>query len=234
MICNRFSSFGTLILAAFVLMVSIRGARSQERQGWRKSFPIDRAGLMDIGRNTYLVLEPGYRLHLRAGQETLTITVLDETKVIDGVRTRVVEERETRGGKLTEVSRNYLAVDKITNDVYYFGEDVDTYKNGKVTSHEGSWLVGVNGASIGLMMPANPEIGDKYYQEVSPGVAMDRAEIISLTEEIKCPAGSFKSCLHTRESSALENGSEDKWYAPHIGMVKDANYLLAKIEKGKR
>jgi len=233
MIYHRFSSSGILILSVFILMVPIRGTRSQERQEWRKSFPTNKVNLLDVGRNTYIVLEPGYRLHFKASKNTLSITVLDETKVVDGIKTRVVEERETIRGKLTEVSKNYLAVDKITNDVYYFGEDVDTYENGQVTGHKGSWLAGVNGASFGLLMPAKPRIGDKYYQEVSPADAMDRAEIISLTEEIKSPAGSFKNCLHTRESSTLEKGSEDKWYAPHIGLIKDANYQLVKIERSK-
>jgi Concanavalin A-like lectin/glucanases superfamily len=56
------------------------------------------------------------------GLGELTITVLNETKMVDGVETRVVEERETKGGKLKEVSRNYFAISKRTNDVFYFGE----------------------------------------------------------------------------------------------------------------
>ena len=63
---------------------------------------------------------------------------------------------------------------------------------------------------------------------------MDRAEIISTAEEFKVPAGTFKNCLHTRESSALESGSADKWYAPGVGMIKDANFVLVKIEKTRQ
>jgi hypothetical protein len=186
-----------------------------------------------MGKNAYFILEPGYRLHFEHEKNTLTVTVLEETKIVDGVKTRVVEERETSGGELAEVSRNYFAIDKTTNDVYYFGEDVDIYKNGKVTGHEGAWLAGVNGARFGLMMPGHPKVGDKYYQEIAPKVAMDRAEIISLAEGLKVPAGIFKNCLHTRESSALEIGSEGKWYAPDVGLIKDADFVLAKVDKGK-
>ena len=160
--------------------------------------------------------------------------MLDETKTVDGVKTRVVEERETKNGRLEEVSRNYFAIDKVAGDVYYFGEDVDMYdKSGKVTGHGGSWLAGVNGARFGLMMPGAPKVGDKYYQEVAPGTALDRAEVVSVTENFKAPAGEFKNCLRTRESSGLESGSEDKWYAPDVGLVKDADFVLTKVEKPK-
>ena len=189
--------------------------------------------MQNTGRNAYMILEPGYRLIMENGKDTLIITVLNETKLVDGVVTRVVEERETEGGQLAEVSRNYFAIDKTTSDIYYFGEDVDTYKDGKVTGHEGAWLAGVNGARFGLMMPGKPKVGERYYQEIAPKIAMDRAQIISLTESAKVPAGLFNNVLHTRESSAIESGSEDKWYAPNVGLIKDSDFVLAKIEKGK-
>src|SRR4030095_6201749 len=100
---------------------------------------------------------------LEGGNEQLTITVLDETKKVDGVETRVVEERETKNGKLGEVSRNYFAISKRTNSVYYFGEDVDIYKDGKVVNHEGGWLAGVKDARFGLMMPGQATLKAKYY-----------------------------------------------------------------------
>ena len=87
-------------------------------------------------------MEPGYQLVLEDGDERLTITVLNETKMVDGVETRIVEERETKGGQPVEVSRNYFAISKRTNSVFYFGEDVDDYKDGKVAGHGGSWLAG--------------------------------------------------------------------------------------------
>src|SRR6059036_1155002 len=94
----------------------------------------------------------------------LIITVLNETKKVDGVETRVVEERETKVGQLVEVARNYFAISKRTNDVFYFGEDVDMYKDGRLVSHDGTWLSGVNGGKFGLMMPGRALLG-----EVPPG-----------------------------------------------------------------
>jgi hypothetical protein len=220
----------TLLTLGCVALVRAQGAG---QQGYRDTFTVDKANLTDTGRNTYFILEPGHRLVFQSGRDTLVITVLGDTRMVDGVRTRVVEERETEGGQLAEVSRNYFAIDKTTGDVYYFGEEVDEYRNGKVVGHGGAWLSGVDGARFGLMMPASPRIGDRFYQEIAPKVAMDRAEVISLTEEVKVPAGVFKGCLRTRESTPLERGVEDKWYAPGVGLIRDADFTLARIEKGK-
>jgi len=201
---------------------------------FQNTFKIDKATLADKGEGTYFILEPGYQLTLEEGKDTLTITVLDETKRVDGVECRIVEERETQGGKLEEVSRNYFAVDKANGDAYYFGEDVDMYdKNGEVKSHEGSWLSGANDARFGMLLPGKPTVGARYQQEVAPKVAMDRAEVISITEEVKVPAGNFTHCLKTKESSGLERAVEEKLYAPGVGLLKDGGFKLAKIEKPK-
>lgn len=190
------------------------------------TFAVDKANFVNVGKNSYFILEPGYQLVLKDEKATLTITVLNDTKVVDGVETRVVEEREEANDRLTEVSKNYVAIDKTTNSVYYFGEDVDNYKGGKVVNHRGSWLAGVNGAKFGLMMPGKPEVGAKFYQEQAPGKAMDRFEIIAVNEEFTTPAGAFNDCLRMRESSDLEKGSEDKIYAPSVGLLKDEEFLL--------
>jgi hypothetical protein len=104
-------------------------------------------------------LEPGHVAVLDGGGEHLVITVTTQTELVDGVTTRVVEERETKGGALVEVSRNYLAISTRDSSVYYFGEDVDMYEGGTVVHHEGSWRAGVNGARFGLLMPHRPVQG---------------------------------------------------------------------------
>jgi hypothetical protein len=106
------------------------------------------------------------------------MTVLNETKVVDGVETSVIEERETEGGNLVEVSINYFAICRSSNNAIYFGEDVDMYEDGKIVSHEEAWLAGVNDVKPGMIMPGKAEVGLKYYQEIAPGLAEDRAEIV--------------------------------------------------------
>jgi len=198
---------------------------------FQDTFNVEKATLADKGSNTYMILQPGYKLVLVDGKDTLTITVLDETKMVDGVKTRIVEEREAKDGKLEEVSRNYFAIDKATGDIYYFGEDVNMYDaDGKVTGHGGSWLSGVNDARFGLMMPGKPIVGNRYFQELAPKVALDRAEVVSVNEMVKVPAGTFKNCLKTKESSGLERGVEEKLFAHGVGLLKDGGFKLAKIE----
>jgi polyhydroxyalkanoate synthesis regulator protein len=199
---------------------------SAEKDDWVKSFDVAAKDFASTGRNTYFILEPGYRLVLKGRGEVVEIMVTNATKVVDGVTTRIVEERETKNGKLVEVSRNYFAIDKKTNDIYYFGEEVDMYERGKVTTHEGAWLSGVDGARYGLIMPAKPQVGFKHYQEIAPDMAMDRAEIVSVSETFESPAGKFTDCLQVDETTPLEPGEHSiKVYAPGVGLVKDGGTM---------
>ena len=137
---------------------------------WQSTFSVDKKTLGVRGTNPFFNLTPGYQLSYAHKKDTETVSVLDETRVIDGVTTRVVEDRELKNGELAELTRDYYAIDTITNDVYYFGEDVDVYKNGKIVDHEGSWMSGLKNAKFGLMMPAKPMPGQRFFQEQAPGV----------------------------------------------------------------
>jgi len=216
-------------LSARRLVLLVTGVLLAAPADYQSAFPVDRRTLGTKGSNPWFPLTPGYRLSYQHGNDTDTLTVLDETKLIDGVETRVVEDREMKNGRLVELTRDYYAIDSLTNDVYYFGEDVDVYKNGKVAGHAGAWLSGVKGAKFGLMMPGSPKPGQRFYQERAPGVGMDRAEILSDGEKVTTLAGTFDKCIHVVETSAIEKGPHDhKWYAAGIGQVKDGNLVLMK------
>ena len=162
----------------------------------------------------------------------LVMTVLNETKVVNGIETRIVEEKETEGGKLVEGSRNNFAICRPSNNAIYFGENVDMYDNGKVQNHEGSWLAGQNEAKAGLIMPGKVEVSMKYYQEIAPGVAEDRAEIVSVTDVLETPAGVFKQVLKTEETNPLKpDEKEYKFYAPGIGLIQDEAIKLIKYTR---
>ena len=192
-------------------------------------FNVDKKMLGVKGSNPYFNLTLGYTLEYQIGNLSDTITVLKETKMIDGVETRIVEHREFKNGKLFEVTRDYYAIDVATNDVYYFGEEVDVVKKGKAVDHKGTWLAGEKGAKFGLMMPASPKAGQKFYQEQAPGVAMDRIEIVSIDEKITTPAGTFERSIHVLETSPLEKHLHDrKWYVSGVGQVKDDKMVLVK------
>ena len=197
--------------------------------GWQQEFAISSCKLQTTGKAPYFVLEPGFQKVLEGGGTKLQITVLDETKTIDGVETRVVEEREWKKGQLHEVARNYFAFCEQTKDVFYFGEDVDFYENGKVVKHDGTWHAGVNGNKAGLIMPGAPKLKMRFYQEIAPTIAMDRAEIVSLSETCKTPAGTFTGCMKVKEGSALDLlVTEYKYHAPGIGLVADEDLRLVK------
>lgn len=216
-----------LMLVAVATLVALP-ARAAETP-WQESFAIGECTLLSSGRNPYFVLEPGFQLVLEGDDTRLEITVLDETKTVDGVVTRVVEEREWKKGKLYEVARNYFALCEQSKDVFYFGEDVDFYENGRVVKHDGSWLAGVDGNRPGLMMPGAPKLKQKYYQEIAPKVAMDRAEIVSLDEKCKTPAGTFAGCMKVKEGSAIDMlAREYKYHAPDIGLVRDEDLRLVR------
>jgi hypothetical protein len=179
-------------LAIALLLLGAATPGAQTGKDWQSVFPADKKTLGVKGSNPYFILIPGYQLSYKNGNDADTVTVLNETKVIDGVETRVVEDCEMKSGQLIELTHDYYAIDSATNDVYYFGEDVDTYRNGKVTGHEGTWLSGVKGAKFGLMMPGKPGAGQRFYPEQAPGVGMDRAEIVSDGERVSTPAGTFE------------------------------------------
>jgi len=221
-----------IVVAALAAMISKTRHRAQE-PGWTDRFEVRPGELVSTGRNPFFVLEPGYVLELEDGDNRLVITVLDETEMIDGVETRVVEERESEGGRLVEVSRNFFAINPRNNDVFYFGEDVDVYRNGAVAGHEGAWRSGEGGARFGLMMPGEPLLGARFYEEVAPGIAMDRAEVTSLTDSLDAPAGHFRDVLRTAETTPLEpRVRELKYYASGIGLLRDGSLRLVKYGPG--
>ncbi len=202
------------------------GAKSKS-SGWREAFNVNKADLAPTGTNPYLPIQPGKVLKLTHGNNRLTVSILPDTKTVDGVTTGVLEEREEKEGQLIEVSRNFFATDRNTAAVYYFGEDVDNYKDGKIINHESAWRAGEQGARFGLMIPARPKVGEKFYQEIAPKVALDRVEVVSVDEMVKTPAGTFHHCVHLRETTPLEAGVSHKYYAPGVGMIKDDEFELA-------
>lgn len=230
---KRASSRAAIATLVFWSVAPCAGpALSKDATAFQDRFDLDPEDLATTGRNRYFVLEPGYRLVLEGkdGNErvTLEITVLDETRTIGGIETRVVEEKESVDGEVVEISRNFHAISKRSGDVYYFGEEVDLYRNGKLAGHEGAWLHGKDGARAGLMMPGDPRIGARYHQEIAPRVAMDRAEVVDLNVTLETPAGTFRDCLKVREEDPLDDEKEFKIHAPGIGLVKDEDLLLVR------
>lgn len=221
-----------LMLTAFTFTLNGQNKNKTESKAFTDSLMQDNCQFSTVGKNDYFILEPGYQeiLEGKDGKDftRLIITVLNETKKIENIDTRIVEENESLNGQTIEISRNYFAFCPTTSSIYYFGEDVDIFKNGKVVDHSGAWKAEGNNKP-GIVMPGLVLLGSRYYQEIAPGIAMDIAEIISINETLETPAGVFTKVLKTEETTALEPlNKETKLYAPGIGLIKDDNLLLVK------
>lgn len=136
------------------------------------------------------------------------------------VESLAFEDRAYEDGELVEVALDYFAQDD-KGTVYYLGEDVDEYKDGKVIGHEGSWLFGKDTPAPGVMIPAQPKLGLKWRSEDVSNDISEVDEIVSLSEKVTTPAGTYDNCLKVKESLA-DGTTEFKYYAPGVGVVREA------------
>ena len=223
---------GNVIESKEIMPAGTAPAPEQEKK-WTDSFAQENCTFSSVGRNRFFILAPGNQLVLQSRTEKVVITVLDQTRKIGGVKTRVVEEREEQNGELKEVSRNFFAVCREHGDVFYFGEEVDIYENGKIVKHSGQWRADEKNSRAGIIMPGTILLGARHYQEISPN-AMDRAEIISDDVTMKTPAGTFKNCIRVEETSGIDPEEKCyKTYAPGLGLIQDEDLLLTKYRKAK-
>ena len=147
------------------------------------------------------------------------VIVTDETKQILGISATVVHDTVSRDGELVEDTLDWYAQDTAGN-LWYLGEDTKEYENGEVVSTSGSWEAGVDGAQPGIILPAHPEVGMAYRQEYYAGEAEDAAEVLSLSEHVEVPAGTFDDCLQTSDFTPLDpDVIEEKYYAQGVGLV---------------
>jgi hypothetical protein len=172
--------------------------------------------------NKYFPLKPGtttiYNGTDEDGQPTRAeFSVTNDTKVIAGVTTRVVHDNAYVKGDLEETTDDWFAQDDDGN-VWYMGEFTTELPS---KNHEGSWEAGVKGAQAGIIVEAQPKVGDKYQQEVAKGEAEDGASVLSVNEKVCVPYGCFSDVLKTEDFNLLEPDLlENKFYAPGIGNIK--------------
>lgn len=155
-------------------------------------------------------------------------TVKPESKTFNvnaqEVEAMIVEDREFINGKIEEVTLDYFAQDDDGN-VYYLGEDVDNYRDGKVVEHEGAWLYGKDTQKMGVAMPAHPRVGQKFKSEAVGKITTENDTVVSLTEKVTVRAGKFDKCMKIKETHS-DGETEEKYYAPGVGAVKEEDLLL--------
>lgn len=191
-------------------------------QAYKPDLP-DPADFVVVIDNPYLPLLPGSISVLEGisgGQrERNVVVVTDRTKVILGITATVVHDRVFASGELAEDTYDWYAQDWSGN-VWYLGEDTAEYEDGEVVSTEGSWQAGVDGALPGIVMLADPLVGQAYHQEYLAGEAEDVGRVAALGRRVDVPYGPLDGVLVTEDTTPLEPDLlEHKFYAPGIGVV---------------
>lgn len=157
------------------------------------------------------------------GNEVVVVEVLNDTRVVAGVTARVVRDRVYLDGILIEDTIDWYAQDDEGN-VWYLGEETCEFVAGVCVSTEGSWEAGVDGARAGIVMPADPATGQRFYQEYYNGEAEDRAEVLSTSASVTVPFGSFTNCVQTLDTTPLDaDVQEHKFYCAGAGFALEVH-----------
>jgi hypothetical protein len=150
-------------------------------------------------------------------------TVTDLVKVIDGVRTVVVFDRDYDDGALAESELAFEAQD-VGGTVWNVGEYPEEYDNRKLVGAPSTWIAGIAQAQAGVGMLANPRVGSRsYLQGVAPAVDFKDCAKVARTGQRTCvPVGCFDNVLVVDEWAPLdpEGGHQLKYYAPGVGTIR--------------
>jgi hypothetical protein len=184
---------------------------------------LDPAATVDQIDNPYLPLLPGsrwvYEGVSEGQQERIEVVVTDERREVMGIDAVVVRDTVTVDGAVAEDTYDWYTQDREGN-VWYLGEDTAEYEDGEVVSTEGSWEAGVDGALPGIVMLADPVVGEAYRQEFYEGEAEDLAEVARLGESRAIAGTTYDELVVIEEWNPLEpEVVEEKYYAPGVGTV---------------
>ena len=174
---------------------------------------IDAANFVDTVDNPYFPLAAGSRWVYEGTSdgeaERVEVVVTGERRTILGVSATVVRDTVSVAGQVVEDTYDWYAQDREGN-VWYLGEASQDVENGQVVSTAGSWEAGVDGAYPGIVMKAEPRVGDAYRQEYYPGEAEDLAEVLEVGADR----------VLTQEWNPLEpEVVEQKAYERGVGLV---------------
>jgi hypothetical protein len=156
--------------------------------------------------------------------EKIAFNVSRATRTVLGVVCTEIRDTVTVDGMVHEDTRDWYA-QKEDGSVWYFGEAVLNYENGKVENLDGSWEAGFDGAQPGMIMkaPSDFKVGDVYREELDVNNAEDYAVITSLNAKVTVPAGKF-TCLKTENGTPITpDAVERKYWAPGFGSVLEEN-----------
>jgi hypothetical protein len=155
---------------------------------------------------------------------TVTFTVTDLVKLIDGVWNLVMWDVDRSDDEIVEAELAFFAQDKSGN-VWSMGEYPEEYEDGKFVGAPSTWISGQR-ATPGIHMLANPvQARGKapYLQGYVPGIDfLDCAQVFAINQTARVPAGTFANVLITDETSPLDDpdAHQRKYHAPGVGIVQ--------------
>ena len=149
-------------------------------------------------------------------------TVTNLGKMIAGVQTLVIWERDYTAGELGESEIAFFAQDNAGN-VWLLGEYPEEYENRKFVEAP-VWIAGQKDARAGIAMLADPRLGrTDYSQGFAPPPAdfTDRARIYEMGQQTCTPVDCYKNVLVSEEFNPDEPGAYQlKYYASEVGNVR--------------
>lgn len=151
----------------------------------------------------------------------IVFTVTDLTKDINGIKTRVLWERDYNDDVLAESEILFLAQDD-AGAVWLLGEYPEEYEEGKFTGAPSTWVAGLEGAEAGIVMLPDPTLDSPtYVQGLAPKVEFYDVARISKVGLDKCvPAGCYKDVIVIDEwdpAAQPEDGHQLKYQAKGVG-----------------
>jgi hypothetical protein len=137
----------------------------------------------------------------------------------------VQKDKETEDGELVEKTFDYFAQSD-SGDVYYLGEDVNEYENGKLTGHGGAWLLGKQTDTPGVLMPANPNVGTTFTSEDVPGITHEDDRVVSTRKARNIGGRIYPNVIRVREDTRPPPETEYKLYSRGTGVISEENGVL--------
>jgi hypothetical protein len=146
------------------------------------------------------------------------VTLLPETKPIEWggktVDTAVIKYVAYLDGRIHEVALDWYA-QADDGSVWYFGEDVFNYEDGKVADTEGTWIAS-DETPAAMIMPAKPAVGNVYRPENAPGVVFEEVRVEKIDQTVAGPSGDISGAIEVMELH-MDGTNEGKVFAPGYG-----------------
>lgn len=156
-------------------------------------------------------------------ERTVVHSVTGLTKVIDGVKTLVMWDRDYYDGQLVESELAFFAQTE-KGAVWLFGEYPEEYENGTFTGAPRTFIHGISKAQAGIAMQDQPVTGTPgYVQAHAPDVGfLDCGTVFKQHERVCVPAACYDDVLTVDEYNPLEPsvGHQQKLYSAGTGLVK--------------